>query len=394
MPWQGDTTNPVPSNVNKTKENPYFKNTKNKALDVRRDTDTKKNFTITLLDIDTTIIEYLDKVINADVIDGGISVKVPIVYGNPERWKAAQVDGYFRDINGKVQLPVLMFKRASFNKNESLQTFNRYLTYPVITKYTEKNKYDRFSLMNDTVAPVHQIHAVTLPDHIKIEYEFMVWTEYVEQMNKIIEKINFASDDYWGDPQRFKFRVSINDYTHTTEVSSDKDRMVRTNFSLTVYSYLLPESFEDRKATVQKILTPRQIKITSELVESEQMAEIKKSIDIHSKSNPVNPYYRIGNVMSANNETWEFPTPSIGVETSSTLSGESLSQIRQSYSALIQQDAIINNSTGSSSPSTIWHTAPTSPSSPGQEGWMAYDGDYHYIYVGGRWRRQAIADFE
>jgi hypothetical protein len=393
MPWQGDTSNPVPSNVDKTKENPYFKNTKNKALDVRRDTDTKKNFTITLLDIDTTIIDYLDKVINLGVIDSGTSVKVPILYGNPERWKAAQVDGYFRDINGKIQLPVLMFKRGSFNKNESLQTFNRYLTYPVITKFTEKNKYDRFSLMNNSVAPVHQIHAVTLPDHIKIEYEFMVWTEYVEQMNNIIEKINFASDDYWGDPQRFKFRVSINDYTHTTEVSTDKDRMVRTNFSLSVYAYLLPESFEDRKSTVQKSLTPRQIKITSETVESSaQMNVIKKSIDKQSNSNPANPYYRIGNVMSANNETWEFPTPTIDTETSTTLSGEILSQIRQSYSALIQQDYIVNSSTGSTA--TIWHDAPTSPNSPGQEGWMAYDGDYHYIYVGGRWRRQAITDFE
>jgi hypothetical protein len=24
---------------------------------------------------------------------------------------------------------------------------------------------------------------------------------------------------------------------------------------------------------------------------------------------------------------------------------------------------------------------------------MAYDGDYHYIYAGGRWLRQSIADW-
>lgn len=311
MSWQGDKNNPVPSNVDKTKINPYFTNKENKALDTRRDTDKRKNFTVTLLDIDTALIDYLEKIINITVVDGGSNVKVPIIYGSPERWKAIQNDGYYRDINGKIQLPAMMFKRNSFSKNENLQTFNRYLTYPVLTKFNEKNQYTKFSLLNNRVAPVNQIHAVTLPDHVKIEYEFMIWTEYVEQMNGILEKINFASDDYWGDPQRFKFRVSINDYSHTTEVSNDKDRMVRTSFTLSLFGYLLPESFEDRKSTVQKLLTPKKITLTAE-------TSISENTPI--EGNPANPYYKINNMMSHNNDSWQLPSPTI-VTNNSTISG-------------------------------------------------------------------------
>ena len=206
-----------------------------------------------------------------------------------------------------------MLKRNSFTPNENLATFNRYLTVPVISKFTEKNKYDRFSLLNPAIVPVNQIHAVTLPDHIKAEYGFLIWTEYVEQMNGIIEKINFAARGYWGDKQRFKFRVDIPDYNHTTEVNTEKDRMVRTEFNMTVYGYLLPDSFEDRRATVQKILTPRQINITSEVVHSSNTMEVvNNNVNQNSNSNTSNPYSLLNNnIVSHNKDTWDLPGPNI-----------------------------------------------------------------------------------
>ena len=230
----------------------------------QKDEDAKKNFTVSLLDIDTALISYIQNIINPTVIDAGENIKVPIIYGNPEKWYAAKAQGALRDQQGKLQIPLIMVKRTSFSKDEGYQTFNRYLSYPVMTKFNEKNKYDKFNLLNKTVAPTNQIFAVTMPDHIKAEYEFIVWTEYVEQNNAILEKINFAEGDYWGDKQRFNFRVKIDNYTNTIESSGEKDRMVRSTFTLSTNAYLLPESFEDRKQTVQRMLTPKQIKLTSD----------------------------------------------------------------------------------------------------------------------------------
>ena len=42
MAWKGDTNNPVPSNKNENLQNKYFENTTNRAFDVRRDQDAKK----------------------------------------------------------------------------------------------------------------------------------------------------------------------------------------------------------------------------------------------------------------------------------------------------------------------------------------------------------------
>ncbi len=213
---------------------------------------------------------------------------------------------------------------------------NRYLSYPVMTKFNEKNKYDKFSLLNKTVAPTNQIFAVTMPDHIKAEYEFIVWTEYVEQNNAILEKINFAEGDYWGDKQRFNFRVKIDNYTNTIESSGEKDRMVRSTFTLSTNAYLLPESFEDRKQTVQRLLTPKQVKLTAEIVSSTQMAAANKKVKENTYSNKGNPYYSINPIVD-NDTEWRFPKGTIATEQSTTAAGEAITTIRQSYAALIEQ---------------------------------------------------------
>lgn len=388
--WEGNKNNPVPTNNNVEKNNPIVSNVRNIALDTRRDEDPKKNFTVSLLDVDTALINYLQNVINPTVIDAGENIKVPIIYGNPEKWYAAKAQGALRDQQGKLQIPLIMVKRTSFSKDEGYQTFNRYLSYPVMTKFNEKNKYDKFSLLNNTVAPTNQIFAVTMPDHIKAEYEFIVWTEYVEQNNAILEKINFAEGDYWGDKQRFNFRVKIDNYTNTIESSGEKDRMVRSTFTLSTNAYLLPESFEDRKQTVQRLLTPKQVKLTAEIVSSTQMAAVNKKVKDNTYSNKGNPYYSINPIVEKDVE-WRFPKGTIATEESTTAAGEAITTIRKSYAALIEQT--INLTVSGSQEVTIWHPVPSTPTDYGEEGWMAYDGDYHYIYVGGRWLRQSIAEW-
>ena len=62
------------------------------------------------------------------------------------------------------------------------------------------------------------IAAVIIPDYVTLTYQCSIYTYYIEQMNKIIESINNASDSYWGDPERFNFTAKIDTYNNTTEV--------------------------------------------------------------------------------------------------------------------------------------------------------------------------------
>ena len=42
----------------------------------------------------------------------------------------------------------------------------------------------------------------------------------MEQLNKIIESCEYASDAYWGNPERFKFRAFIDSFTTATELTA------------------------------------------------------------------------------------------------------------------------------------------------------------------------------
>ena len=61
-------------------------------------------------------------------------------------------------------------------------------------------------------------------------------------MNKIVESINFASDAYWGDPERFKFRASIDNYTTVTELTQGQDRAVKTTFQIKMAGYIVSDA--------------------------------------------------------------------------------------------------------------------------------------------------------
>ena len=89
-------------------------------------------------------------------------------------------------------------------------------------------------------------------------------------MNKLIEMINYSSDSYWGDPERFKFNARIDTYNNTTEIQQGDNRIVKTNFGLTIQGYLVPDSLNKKLASenMQKTYTKSQVLFNSEIVTS------------------------------------------------------------------------------------------------------------------------------
>jgi hypothetical protein len=89
-------------------------------------------------------------------------------------------------------------------------------------------------------------------------------------MNKLIEMINYTSDAYWGDQERFKFNAKIDTYNNTTEVVQGENRVVKTNFGLTIQGYLVPDSLNKKLASENMLKTFSKSKIifNRELVSS------------------------------------------------------------------------------------------------------------------------------
>lgn len=240
-----------------------------------RGNDTKTNtgdvpISVTLMTIDETLIKYLINRIQPITTQDGKSVKVPIIYGNPERWKSVQKDGVLRDKFNKIQLPIIMIRRTSIKKNKANSSVNKYLEREFETGWNKYNPYDRFAAING-IKPVKQYIKTVTPDYFDLTYECMVWTEYMEQMNRLVEQISFEDDEYWGERGQYKFRTSIPEYKTDTSLPEIQDRLVRTTFTLNVNAYLLPERMLDKYGkimqTSQQRFSTKKIVVFNELEE-------------------------------------------------------------------------------------------------------------------------------
>jgi len=229
----------------------------NRALQYKKES-IEQGKGVKLYDVDLAIAEHMIDTVLPTVEIFAEKQKVPVVYGNPERWKSVQKDGYLRDKKGMLQIPLVMFKRNSIERNDALSnTMNRHVSYPSVSKYSKKHKYDRFSAMTTTEKPV-EMYDIVIPDYVTLTYEVIIWTDFTEHMNKVVEAFQYATDEYWGDKSGFKFRVKIDSFDNTTEISEGSQRIVRTNFTMAVNAYLLPEQF-DNESTHKKSITPKKV---------------------------------------------------------------------------------------------------------------------------------------
>lgn len=225
--------------------------------------DDVKPFYVGLKDLDETIIYYFDNIIRPFVIQNGERLAVPVVYGDAEKWKSIQKDGYYRDKNGKIMAPLITFRRTGFDPVRSLGNkldANFPLNFGVFQKkFSQRNVYDNFSVLTNR-KPQVQYYGVIYPDFVNLTYSLTVYTYYIEQMNRIIESINYAANSYWGDPERFKFRTTIDNYTTAVELQQNTDRVVKSTFDLKLYGYLVPDSInKDINNTVKTFFNKTKI---------------------------------------------------------------------------------------------------------------------------------------
>ena len=233
---------PYINTISKTPTDTVF--SKNRGREIAFKDKSIKDFSVSLKDHDEVIKYYFENTIKPSVIQNGTRVPVPIVYGSPERWKSVQSDGVYRDKDGKIMAPIIMYKRDTLEKNRSLGNKldgNKVHNYQVFEqRFNPKNQYDKFSILTNRQSS-KEVYMSVIPDYVTLTYSCAIFTDYVEQINPIIEAINFASDSYWGDFSRFKFRARIDSFTTTTEVNTTDGRTVRTNFNIVLQGYIIPD---------------------------------------------------------------------------------------------------------------------------------------------------------
>ena len=274
-----------------TRGNPNNATKMNRGNQVSFRNDSTKPFTLGFKEIDEAIFYYMENIIKPTVQQNGVVQKVPVIYGSPERWKQIQKDGYYRDKKGKIMMPLITFKRNNIEKNRTLSRkldANNPNNVQLFTKkYSSKDAYSNFNLLNNKT-PIEQYYAVVMPDYVDITYDFIISTYYVEQLNKIVEAINYASDAYWGNPERFKFKAVINNFATPVELASGGERTVKSTFQVKLYGYVVPDTIQKELTAIKKFNKKTQIIFSMETVTNidDIVPNSSNRAEITSFSNP------------------------------------------------------------------------------------------------------------
>lgn len=222
-----------------------FDDQRDRINQISRADDTYQNLKVGLQDMDDALAFYFREVIRPRAMSDENYVEVPLTYATPEKWKAAQQDGQYRDKDGKRQLPVAIFKRNSLkkvrnmaNKLDANRPHNFYLTHAY---YSRRNPYSEFGKVLNR-APEREFIYTVVPDFVKLEYSIIVLTDYIEQLNPIVEAINFASDSYWGRQEKFKFQAFVGDIRTEIMGNQSEDRTAKAEFNVTLNGYIVPEA--------------------------------------------------------------------------------------------------------------------------------------------------------
>ena len=260
-PYSGEIGNPNDANYQIS----------NRSNQISLKDDNVKPFTVGLYDIDETILYYFNNVIKPTVIQNGKRINVPVIYANSERWNQIQKNGYFRDKKDKIMMPLITFKRTNIEKNRNITNKldanfpNNYVVYE--KSYSSNNTYDKFNILNNR-RPTKDMYAVVVPDYVTLNYDCIISTYYMEQMNGIVEAINYASDSYWGNPERYQFRARIDSVATNVELPEGNNRVVKSTFSIKMYGYIVPNILQKDLASIKKYVSKARIIFNPEIVDN------------------------------------------------------------------------------------------------------------------------------
>ena len=233
----------------------------NRAFEQRRNNDTIKSPTIGIYDVDFAIMDWLRSVIRPFVIENNQRIDVPVMYANGESWAQYQAKGFMYDKKGKIMTPLISLRRSGIVERDTLKTLGvnqnpeeNNLLFK--NKFSRVNQYDRFAATYGKKR-AHEFYIAPLPEYVDVSYEMLIWTEYQEQMNSVVEQIIPTNGFAWG--TSWKFTTMIQDVSFETVTATGEDRLVRATLPMTVKASLAMPS-ELRRSNVEKRVSVKKIK--------------------------------------------------------------------------------------------------------------------------------------
>ena len=255
-----------------------FRSEKGNAKVVIRKTggkDAGKGYSIRLKDVDTAVLKHMMINIKPTVKESNEIIRVPVVYGNEERWRSVRSRSTLRDSTGAILLPVIVVKRTSVSFNEDLpMSFdhdirNKFISHIKLNQWSSNNRYDRFAVLTGQ-KPVMETVKTGMPDFINATYEVAMMTNYIEQMNGLTELMLQHLKTYFGDSTSYKFLSNLEgDISDASSMESQGERFIRSDFSMSIKGYILPEFTKTnfgKKSEIRKEFIPKKVSFSEKII--------------------------------------------------------------------------------------------------------------------------------
>lgn len=232
----------------------------NRANEVRRDTDIVKTPKVTIEDVDFAIISYIRDVIKPTIIENNLSIDVPVMYANGEKWAQVQARGFMRDRKGKIMTPIISLRRNNITERDTLKSLGVNNNpagndFVYRNKHTVQNRYDRFNVLQGK-KPAQEYYLAPVPEFVDVSYELLLWTEYTEQMNFLVEQIMPTNGFAYGTTH--KFSTYLQDVSFETTNNTGEDRVVRATIPMTTKAALMMP-FELKKSNFEKRFSVKRV---------------------------------------------------------------------------------------------------------------------------------------
>ena len=245
-----NTNAPNESTINRGEQTSFRSEKGNSKVVIKKGTglNAGQGFSIGLKEIDTAVINHIRNIMKPVVRESNEIIKVPVMYGNEERWKSVRSRGVLRDKNGVIILPVIVIKRTSLTMNPDMPlSFDNDVRGKFISVirssngWSKNNRYDRFSVLTGQ-KPVEEFVKTGMPDFVICSYSIVMMTSFMEQMNDLNTIMVVHLETYWGESTSYKFLSALSgDISNEVQMESDGERLIRNELALEIKGYMIPE---------------------------------------------------------------------------------------------------------------------------------------------------------
>ena len=266
------------STINRAEQTSIRSEKGNSKVVIKKGTgrDGGKGLSIGLTDIDTAVIRHMQNVMKPVVKESNELIKVPIMYGNEERWKSIRSRGVLRDKNNTIILPVIVIKRTGVAMNDQMPlSFDNDVKGKFISVvrssngWSKNNRYDRFSVLTGQ-KPVEEFVKTGMPDFVVCTYNIVMMTAFMEQMNDLNTIMVEHLETYWGDSTSYRFLTALQgDISNEVQMESQGERLIKNELTITIKGYMIPEftdSIYGKTAEMGRGYIPKKVSFSEKLL--------------------------------------------------------------------------------------------------------------------------------